>query len=61
MEEICHIVALTSYTNEKVIEECLLVGMKEVLNKPLDFKTLHRVMWKYFHRVDPEKYNVIYK
>ena len=34
-EELTHIVALTSFTNEKNIEECLSIGIKKVYNKPL--------------------------
>jgi CheY-like chemotaxis protein len=59
-EVLTYIVALTSYTNEDIKNRCLAVGMQEVLNKPLNFKHLHRVIWKYFFRVDQEAYLLIY-
>lgn len=59
--ELTHIVALTSYTNEKTINDCKRVGIKKVINKPLSYKTLHKVMWKHYFRVDLEEYKPYYK
>ena len=59
-ELITHIVALTAYTNANSIKECLDVGIKKVLNKPLNFDHLHEVMWINFFRVTKEDYLTIY-
>jgi response regulator RpfG family c-di-GMP phosphodiesterase len=59
--ELTHIVALTSYTNEKIKQECFAAGIKKVINKPLKYKTLHAVMWKHYFRVDPDDYLPIFK
>ena len=60
-QELTHIVALTSYTNEKVKADCYAAGIKRVINKPLKYKTLHYVMWKHYFRIDLEEYKPIYK
>lgn len=61
IQELTHIVALTSYTNEKVKADCFAAGIKRVINKPLKYKTLHYVMWKHYFRVDLEEYKPIFK
>ena len=60
-EELAHIVALTAFTNKKSIAECHNVGIKSVLNKPLNYKELHKVMWKHYFRVETKEYPGIYK
>ena len=40
-DTLTHIVALTSYTNENVKTDCYAVGIKKVIYKPLQYKTLH--------------------
>ena len=60
-EPLTTIVALTSYTMEKVKEECLMIGMKEVIHKPLNFKNLHRIMHRYFFEIDEFEYKLLYK
>ena len=60
-EPLTSIVALTSYTNEKVKEECLSIGMKEVIDKPLSYKTLHRIIHKFYFEIDLPLYKVVYK
>ena len=47
-ETLTNIVALTSFTNEKVRKDCITAGMKEVYNKPLQSDTLKELMDKYF-------------
>ena len=39
-EDYTHIVALTSYTGADVRERCLKIGMKNMINKPLNHKDL---------------------
>ena len=51
-EPLTTIVALTSYTNANVKEECLKIGMKEVIHKPLSYKTLHRIIHKFYFEID---------
>ena len=43
-----YIIALSSFTNEKIVNECLNLGMVRVINKPLEFPILNEIMWKYF-------------
>lgn len=42
------IVALTSFTTAKVKKECLELGMKKVITKPLTLQNLNEVMTNYF-------------
>lgn len=58
---VASVIALTSFTNEKTVQECLDVGMLEVFNKPLTYKSLHRAMWKYFFYISQEEYKDLYK
>ena len=39
-EDYTHIVALTSYTGADVRERCMNIGMKNMINKPLNHKDL---------------------
>jgi CheY-like chemotaxis protein len=39
-EDYTHIVALTSYTGADVRERCFKIGMKDIINKPLNHKEL---------------------
>ena len=55
------VVALTSFTNEKTYKECLDAGMVDVINKPLNYKALHRVMWNYFFMISPQEYRDMYR
>ena len=59
--EITKIVALTSYTNEKVKQDCYDAGIKEVFNKPINYTSLHRIMWMYFFRIPTKEYSKLYK
>ena len=43
------IFALTAFTNQKSKDECTQAGILDVFNKPLNYNTLHRVMWIYFY------------
>ena len=50
-QELTHIVALTSFTNGKVQENCLKIGMKQVYEKPMKLDPhLNEIMKKYFYR-----------
>ena len=48
--EICqtNIVALTSYTNQKTIQECIDVGMCGFYNKPIKAHELRQVFNQFF-------------
>ena len=35
LEELTHIVALTSYEGKEIVQECLNIGMKKVIHKPI--------------------------
>mmetsp|Transcript_32523 Transcript_32523/g.49752 ORF Transcript_32523/g.49752 Transcript_32523/m.49752 type:complete len:86 (-) Transcript_32523:66-323(-) len=48
-----HIVGLSAYTNK--LEECIHSGMKDLYNKPLTVKKLHKLMLGHFFRVTPEE------
>ena len=39
-EDYCHIVALTSYSSQEVKDTALQIGLKDLINKPLDSKEL---------------------
>lgn len=46
------VVAVTSYTNKNYHQECMKVGMKEVLNKPVDADKLGDAIEEYMpHRL----------
>ena len=60
-EKITTIVALTSFTTNSVKQECYEAGIVKVINKPLLFKQLHKVMWQYYFRVPKDDYLKIYK
>ena len=47
----CNIVALTSYTDDITINRCMSLGMKEVLNKPLNFDDLKRIIFMYHYDI----------
>ena len=49
-EELTHIVACTSFTNEKTWENCLKIGMKKVYTKPLKLHHLEEIMQSNFSR-----------
>ena len=49
-EELTHIVALTSFSNAKLKEECALVGIKKVYNKPLNLVMLNEIMKNHYMR-----------
>ena len=55
------IVALTSFTNEKTYQECIQAGMVDLINKPLNYKSLHKIMWYYFFRISKQEYKDLYK
>lgn len=41
--------AITSYTNKANIDECLEVGMDEVIHKPVDFGTLEDILNRFYY------------
>ena len=51
-----YIVALTSFTNQAIEQECLSVGIKKVIYKPLTFPILNEIMWEYYF-LGPENAN----
>jgi CheY-like chemotaxis protein len=59
-EELTHIIALTAFTNENTINECLSVGMKRVLNKPITIENLHYAVWRHFYRINMEEYKIMF-
>ena len=51
----CNIVALTSYTDKQTTDRCFRIGMKDVIHKPLDYKTLKRIILMYhFGLTEPQ-------
>ena len=54
----CHIVALTSYTGMDVRQRCLSIGMKEMINKPINSKDLQKIVYLHFYRLSPEEFKV---
>ena len=52
----CNIVALTSYTDNKTIERCYSIGMKDVIHKPLDYNTLKRIVMIYHYGLSEPQY-----
>ena len=57
--EMTYIVALTSYTNSKIKQECMEAGIKKVINKPITLHTLNEIMWEYyFLNNDNEESNI---
>ena len=50
------IFALTAFTNKKSQDECTNAGIIDVFNKPLNYNTLHRVMWVYFYHKKQSEY-----
>ena len=55
-EDYCHIVALTSYTGLDVRQRCMKIGMKDMINKPLNSKDLQRMVYFHFYRLTPEEF-----
>ena len=56
-----HIIALTAYTNDATIAECNKIGIKKVMNKPINYKILHSIMWLHYYRVTELEYRAIYE
>ena len=46
-----HIVASTSYSGQNVKDRCMKIGMKDVINKPLNHKDLQRMIYLHFYRL----------
>ena len=46
----CRIVALTSYTDRKTRQQALKIGMKDLINKPMQVKDLQRMIYLHFYR-----------
>lgn len=44
-----NIVALTAYANEENIDQCHMVGMCKVLNKPVSMEDLEDALNKYYY------------
>ena len=47
MSEKCEIIALTSFSDYQTYEICKKIGMKEVLNKPISYNELLRIVLMY--------------
>jgi response regulator of citrate/malate metabolism len=43
-----NIIALSAFTNKKIIEDLLSLGVKQVISKPLMFEVLKEIMMKYY-------------
>ena len=54
------IFAVTAYTDVGRKNECKRIGIKEVYNKPLKFKNLHKIMWLDFYNLDLSEYKEVY-
>ena len=50
-DELTRIVALTSFTSQKIVDECLAIGMKDVTFKPLKLEVLKKIMQEHFYRI----------
>ena len=50
-----NIVALTSFTSLDVRKRVVEIGIKEMVNKPINHIELQRVLLLYFIRKDPEE------
>ena len=50
-----HIVALTSYEGKQIKHECLKLGMKKVIHKPINSNELIDIILKHFYRLSNEK------
>ena len=44
MKRVCPVVAVTAFTDESVRKKCLSLGMKSVLQKPVEFDKLKVVV-----------------
>ena len=55
-EDYVHIVALTSFSGTDVKERCKNIGMKDVINKPLNHKDLQRIIYLHFYRLTFEQF-----
>ena len=53
-EELTHIVACTSFTNIKLQENCINIGMKKVYTKPIKPPHLNEIMKNNFYRKKEE-------
>ena len=56
-----HIIALTAYTNDATETECKKIGIKKVMNKPINYKILHSIIWLHYYRVTEIEYKAIYE
>ena len=56
-QDYTHIVALTSYTGQDVRDKCTKIGMKGLINKPLNHKDLQRMVYLHFYRLTVEQFN----
>jgi CheY-like chemotaxis protein len=53
----CEIIALTSFSDYQTFEICKRIGMKEVINKPINYKELHRIVLMHAFDLRIEQYN----
>jgi CheY-like chemotaxis protein len=60
-QEPTRIVALTANSDDKTNLDCKNVGMKAVYNKPMQFETLHHIMWLDFFRLPLNEYKTVYQ
>ena len=60
-ELLTHIVILSAFTNQKLIEDCKELGIKKCISKPLKIKELHECMHRYLWGVELEEYKILYK
>jgi AmiR/NasT family two-component response regulator len=49
-EGLTHIVAVTSFTNQTITDQCKDTGIMGVYNKPLHFKQLFQIVMLYFYK-----------
>ena len=56
VENDCEIVALTSFTDKNTYNVCMEIGIKEVINKPIQHQELLRIVLMYFFKLTNAQY-----
>jgi hypothetical protein len=59
MNDKCEIIALTSFSDYQTFQFCKSIGMKEVLNKPISYKELLRIVLMYAFNLNLNQYTYL--
>lgn len=59
--QICDIVALTSFSDKTTYDTCMQIGVREVLNKPIHHQELLRIVLIYFFKLNRDQYKYYLK